>query len=89
VEYALANSSRPETSVRSEIHRYFNNPAQATASKIGMLEIQALRARAEETLGDDFDIRRFHDLILGSGPLPMKKLGEQVDRWLEQAANSS
>lgn len=89
VEYALANSSRPETSVRSEIHRYFHNPAQATAYKIGMLEIQALRARAEETLGDDFDIRGFHDLILGSGPLPMKKLGEQVDRWLEQAANSS
>ena len=84
VEYALANSSRPELSVRSEIRRYFHNPAQATAYKIGMLEIQALRARAETTLGDDFDIRAFHDLILGSGPLPMKKLGEQVDRWLAQ-----
>jgi len=88
VDYALANSSRPELSVRSEIKRYFNIPGQATAYKIGMLEIQALRARAETTLGDDFDIRAFHDLILGSGPLPMKKLGEQVDRWLEQTART-
>ena len=53
-----------------------------------MLEIQALRARAEETLGEEFDIRAFHDLILGSGPLPMKKLGEQVDRWLKQVVRS-
>ena len=85
VEYALANSSRPELSVRSEIRRYFNNPGQATAYKIGMLEIQALRAKAEDRLGEKFDIRAFHDLILGSGPLPMKKLGEQVENWI--AAN--
>lgn len=85
VEYALANSSRPELSVRSEVRRYLHNPGQATAYKIGMLEIQALRARAEQALGDNFDIRAFHDLILGSGPLPMKKLGEQVDRWITQS----
>lgn len=82
VDYALANSSRPELAVRSEIQRYLHNPGQATAYKIGMLEIQALRQRAETTLGNDFDIREFHDVILGSGPLPMKKLGEQIDRWL-------
>ncbi len=86
VAYALANSSRPELSVRSEIRRYFHNPAQATAYKIGMIEIQALRARAETSLGESFDIRDFHDLILGSGPLPLQQLSEQVDRWLEQAA---
>lgn len=85
VNYALANSSRPELSVRAEIRRYFHNPAQATAYKIGMLEIQALRARSERALGVAFDIRAFHDLILGSGPLPMKKLGEQVDRWISQS----
>jgi len=85
VEYALANSSRPELAVRAEIRRYFHNPGQATAYKIGMLEIQALRARAEQALGDKFDIKGFHDLILGSGPLPMKKLGEQVDRWITQS----
>jgi len=88
VDYALANSSRPELSVRSEIRRYFNNPGQATAYKIGMLEIQKLRARAEKTLGEGFDIRDFHDLILASGPLPMEKLGEQVDRWLAQVSKS-
>ena len=82
VDYALTNSSRPELSVRSEIRRYFHNPGQATAYKIGMLEIQALRARAERSLGANFDIRAFHDLILGSGPLPMKELGAHVDRWI-------
>lgn len=82
LEYALANSSRPDASVRSEIRRYFHNPGQATAYKIGMLEIQALRARAEQRLGENYDIKGFHDLILGSGPLPMKELGNQVDRWI-------
>jgi len=82
VDYALANSSRPELSVRAEVRRYLHNPGQATAYKIGMLEIQALRARAERALGERFDIRAFHDLVLGGGPLPMKKLGEQVDRWI-------
>ena len=89
VEYALANSSRPELSVRSEIRRYFNNPGQATAYKIGMLEIQALRTKAEKSLGEKFDIRAFHDLILGSGPLPMKKLGEQVERWMRSSQSAS
>ena len=89
VEYALANSSRPELSVRSEIRRYFHNPGQATAYKIGMLEIQALRARAEQELGEDFDIRAFHDLVLGSGPLPMAELGALVDRWIAGRTESN
>ena len=89
VDYALANSSRPELSVRSEIRRYFHNPGQATAYKIGMLEIQALRARAEQELGEDFDIRAFHDLVLGSGPLPMAELGGLVDRWIAGLTESN
>ena len=84
VNYALENSARPELSVRSEIRRYFNNPGQATAYKIGMLKIQELRARAEQALGADFDIRAFHDLVLGSGPLPMQTLEQQVNRWIEE-----
>lgn len=84
VDYALQNSARPEPSVRSEIMRYFNNPGQATAYKIGMLKIQEVRAIAEEALGDSFDIRAFHDLVLGSGPVPMETLQAQVERWIAE-----
>ncbi len=82
-DYALQNSARPEPSVRSEIRRYFNNPGQATAYKIGMLKIQEVRAKAEAELGDDFDIRAFHDTLLGSGQLPMAVLETEIDSWIE------
>ncbi len=81
VKYAMENSPRPEAAVRSEIRRYFNNPAQATTYMIGMLEILALRTRAQATLGSRFDDREFHDVILGSGPLPLPLLREKVLRW--------
>lgn len=84
VGYAMENSSRPELSVRSEMRRYFNNPGQATAYKIGMLKILALRARAESVQADKFDIKAFHDVVLGSGPLPMGNLDMQIDRWLSE-----
>ncbi|MFK7864515.1 MAG: DUF885 family protein [Pseudohongiellaceae bacterium] len=83
VEYALNNSPRPEPSVRSEVRRYFNNPGQATAYKIGMNKILEFRAKAETELGDRFDIKGFHDTVLGSGPLPMVALEVQIDRWIE------
>ncbi|MFT5843839.1 MAG: hypothetical protein ACI80L_002641, partial [Pseudohongiellaceae bacterium] len=87
VDYALENSARPEPSVRSEIRRYFNNPGQATAYKIGMLKIQEVRTKAENALGDDFDIRAFHDTVLGSGQLPMAVLEAEVDSWIESVRN--
>ncbi len=83
VQYALENSPRPELSVRSEIKRYFNNPGQATAYKIGMIKILEYRAKAEAELGDKFDIKAFHDTVLGSGPLPMVALGAKIDRWID------
>ena len=79
VEYALQNSA----SVRSEVRRYFNNPGQATAYKIGMLKILEYRSRAEDVLGDSFDIKAFHDVVLGSGPLPMVLLDSKVERWID------
>ena len=82
IDYALTNSPRPEPTVRSEVRRYFNRPAQATAYKVGMLEIQRIRAKAEEALKDRFDIRDFHDQILGSGPLPMPVLERKIDDWI-------
>ncbi|MGV3593383.1 MAG: DUF885 domain-containing protein [Gammaproteobacteria bacterium] len=88
VQYFLDNSPQPEATVRSEIERYIITPGQATAYKIGMLKIQELRARAETALGDAFDIRRFHDTVLGGGALPLPVLEAKVDRWIarERAA---
>jgi len=87
VQYALENTARPELSVRSEIRRYFNNPGQATAYKIGMLKIMELREKAEAELGDDFDIKAFHDAVLGSGPLPMMVLDDKITAWIEAENN--
>ena len=57
-------------------------PGQATAYKIGMLKIQELRARAKQQLGDKFDIREFHDLILAGGPVPLAVLDDVVNEWI-------
>jgi uncharacterized protein (DUF885 family) len=82
VKYFDENTSVPLTAVRSEIRRYLVIPGQATAYKIGMLKIQELRARAEESLGSKFDIRRFHDVVLGGGALPLSILEQRVDQWI-------
>ena len=62
-------------------------PAQATAYKIGMLKIQEVRTKAETELGDDFDIKAFHDTVLGSGQLPMAVLEAEIDSWIESVRN--
>ncbi len=82
VDYFLANSPMPETTVRSEVRRYFVLPGQATSYKIGMIRIQELRAEAEEQLGDKFDIRGFHDTILGGGAVPLSILEKRIDQWI-------
>lgn len=85
VEYFLNNSPQPEGAVRSEIQRYITTPGQATAYKIGMLKIQEVRRKAEEALSDDFDIREFHDVVLGAGALPLPLLEARVDRWIRES----
>lgn len=82
VEYCLENSPNPETVARSEVQRYFVLPGQATSYKIGMIRIQELRKKAEEELGEDFDIRGFHDTVLGGGAVPLTILEKQVDNWI-------
>ncbi len=82
VEYFAANSSVPLTAIRSEVQRYIVMPGQATSYKIGMNRILELRARARETLGEDFDIREFHDVILRGGAMPLLLLEARVDRWI-------
>jgi uncharacterized protein (DUF885 family) len=82
VRYMLANSAMPEAAARSEIQRYLVWPGQATSYKIGMLKLLELRERASEILGEDFDIRGFHDLVLGGGALPLSILERRVDDWI-------
>ena len=82
VQYFLANSATTEAQARSEIRRYLVLPGQATSYKIGMLRIQELRRKAETALGPRFDIRAFHDTVLGGGALPLTVLEKRVDRWI-------
>ena len=82
VAYCLENSPNPETVARSEVQRYFVLPGQATSYKIGMIRIQELRAQAEEEMGEDFDIRGFHDTILGGGSMPLSILEARVENWM-------
>jgi uncharacterized protein (DUF885 family) len=82
VDYFLANSATAEGQVRSEIQRYLVIPGQATAYKIGMLKILELRGRAQKALGRSFDIRGFHDTVLGGGSLPLSILERRVDDWI-------
>ena len=83
-QFFFDNSAIPESAVRSEVRRYLTIPGQATSYKIGMLKIQELRSRAEETLGDRFDIRDFHDVVLGGGALPMPLLEARVENWISE-----
>jgi len=82
VQYMLANSAIPEVSVRSEIQRYLVWPGQATSYKVGMLKILALREDARQRLGDKFDIREFHDVVLGGGSVPLPILERAVEQWI-------
>src|SRR5690606_19546101 len=84
VQYFLDNPATTEAQARSEIRRYLVIPGQATSYKIGMLRIQEMRRRAETELGDRFDIRAFHDTILGGGALPLTILDQRVDRWIAE-----
>jgi len=84
VQYFLDNSPTPEATVRSEVERYIITPGQATAYKTGMMKIQQLRAQAEAALGDKFDIRGFHDTVLGGGALPLAVLEARVQRWIDK-----
>jgi uncharacterized protein (DUF885 family) len=82
VDYFRANSSVPDAAIRSEIQRYLVFPGQATAYKIGMIRIQELRRKAEAELGEAFDLRGFHDAVLGGGAMPLDLLEQRVDRWI-------
>jgi uncharacterized protein (DUF885 family) len=84
IAYMAENTGMPESDVVAEIERYVVSPGQACAYKIGQLSILELRERAARALGPSFDLRAFHDVVLGSGALPLELLARQVDAWIAE-----
>ena len=84
IEYMLAKTGMTEDEVTREIERYSVWPGQATGYKTGQLAILELRETAEEALGESFDIRQFHELLLMNGAMPLALLKDQVTAWVDQ-----
>lgn len=82
IDYMIANTGMPETDAVVEVERYIVNPGQALAYKVGMLKILELRARSKAALGDKFDLRDFHDAVLGNGEMPLAVLERVVDDYV-------
>lgn len=84
IDYLLSNTALTAHEVEREIDRYISWPAQALSYKIGELRIKALRSKAEAALGDKFDIRTFHDAVVGNGSLPIAVLEEIIGEWIKE-----
>jgi uncharacterized protein (DUF885 family) len=82
IYYFVQNTGKNRQDIENEIDRYISWPGQALSYKMGQLKIQALRAEAEKALGDRFDIRAFHDQILGNGALPLSVLETETRAWI-------
>jgi uncharacterized protein (DUF885 family) len=88
IDYMLANTGMAQSDVVAEIERYFVIPGQATAYKVGMTKILELRALAESRLGEQFDIREFHDVILLGGSMPLDILEQRVKDWIAERTSA-
>ncbi len=84
IGYLKQNTPNPEGDVVKAIERYIVLPGQATAYKVGMLKIVELREKARKELGDQFDVRAFHDVVLANGAVPLNVLEDLVDEWIAE-----
>jgi uncharacterized protein (DUF885 family) len=82
IAFMLDNTALSKTNIESEVNRYITWPGQALAYKIGELKIRELRSRAEKQLGNRFDLRTFHDVVLENGAVPLSVLEAHVNGWL-------
>jgi uncharacterized protein (DUF885 family) len=89
IKFFEENTALSELNIVSEVERYIAWPGQALAYKIGQMRISKLRREAEQTLGDRFDLRAFHDELLADGALPLDLLESKMDRWLHQTAGGA
>jgi uncharacterized protein (DUF885 family) len=82
VAFMKDNTTLTDANIDAEVNRYISNPGQALAYKLGELKIRELRAKAEKELGPKFDLRRFHDAVLGQGSVPLDALEAQINAWI-------
>jgi uncharacterized protein (DUF885 family) len=85
IDYFAANSSKPLHDITVEVDRYISWPGQALAYKIGQLKIRELREEARRELGTAFDVRAFHDEVLGAGAVPLNILDARIRAWIARA----
>jgi uncharacterized protein (DUF885 family) len=89
IEFYTSNTPNPRIDAVKMVERHAVMPGQATAYKIGMLKILENRSKAQLALGDDFDIREFHDVVLKNGAVPMNLLEAQVDQYIAEKKSST
>jgi uncharacterized protein (DUF885 family) len=89
IAYMTENTPMATADIERQIKRYYVMPGQALSYKIGMLTILELRQRAEQALGEDYDIREFHDAVLKNGPVPMEVLEDVIDNYIQSKKDSS